>query len=311
MHDAALGRRAREAGRGEGVALLLLFVVPAFISTNILAARLGADTIPPAAFTFWRWLLAAILVLPIVASELWRKREALGREWRDIVLLGAIGMGISSGFVYVGAETTTATNIGLIYTLSPVFIVVLSMALFGERLSAARWLGIGLAFLGVLIIVAKGDPAILAGLRFVAGDLWIVGAALGWAIYSIALKRRGSAFGTLARFCLLALGGCVALLPFLVAEHAGGRTMPFDAKTVGVIALAAIPAGILAYSTYAYVIGRLGPSRAGVILYLNPLCASFYGWALLGERLQWFHLAGALLLLGGVYLATRRSPARP
>lgn len=308
MHDSAATRAHRELSRAERGALALLFVVPAFIATNILVARLGAETLPSAAFTFWRWLLAAALVAPFVAAELWRKRAAFRREWRDILLLGAIGMGVSSAFVYVGAKTTTAMNIGLIYTMSPVLIVILSVALFGERLSAPRWVGIGLAFVGVVVIIAKGDPAILAGLRFVAGDLWIVGAAIGWAIYSISLKRRSSEFGTLARFCVLALGGTLALLPFVIAENLAGRVMPTDLRSLGVVALAAIPAGILAYGTYAIVIGRLGPSRAGIILYLNPLYAAFYGWALLGETMQWYHLAGALLLLGGVFLATRRSP---
>ena len=69
--------------------------------------------------------------------------------------------------------------------------------------------------------------------------------------------------------------------------------------------MAAVPAGVIAYSVYTVVVGRLGPGPSSLTLYLNPLYAGLFGWLLLGEALAWYHWAGAVLLLPGVYIATR------
>nr|MBP8310221.1 EamA family transporter [Burkholderiaceae bacterium] len=62
------------------------------------------------------------------------------------------------------------------------------------------------------------------------------------------------------------------------------------------------------YQAYSFMQRELGPARTGIVLYLGPIWSALVAWALLGEQPQGFHLAGALLILPGVYLATRSSP---
>ena len=192
-------------------------VGPFLFATNMLAAKATADLIPPVALAFFRWLGA----LRGGGAALWA--GGLLREWPDLMVFGALGMGVCGAFVYIGADTTSATNIGLIYSSSPVLILVLAAVFYGQHIGRIAALGVALAFAGVLTILAQGDPDTLFDVRFVAGDLWMVAAASGWAIYSILLKHRPTGFDTLPRFFAICLAGVLILLPFTVAEHLGGE----------------------------------------------------------------------------------------
>ena len=77
--------------------MVLLFIAPALFASNMLVARATADTIPPVALAFWRWSVTLAIVLPMTAPVLWRARAALRREWRQAVVLGALGMGVCGG----------------------------------------------------------------------------------------------------------------------------------------------------------------------------------------------------------------------
>ena len=282
-------------------------VGPFLFATNMLAAKATADFIPPVALAFFRWLGALLLLAPVVWPRFWQQRRHLKREWPDLLVFGALGMGVCGAFVYIGADTTSATNIGLIYSSSPVLILVIAGLFFGQRPGSVTGLGVAMALLGVLTILAQGSPDTLFAVRFVVGDLWIVAAASGWAVYSILLKHRPTGFDTLPRFFAICLAGVLILLPFTVAEHLGGEPVAWTWETVGwMVLLAAIP-GVGAYAAYAFIVERLGPGKAGLILYMIPVIGVLLAWLLLGEAPAWYHCAGAALVLTGIRLANRSS----
>jgi drug/metabolite transporter (DMT)-like permease len=143
------------------------------------------------------------------------------RRVATIGLLSFLGMWICGGGVYVALHHTTATNAILIYTSSPVLILVLEMAFRGQRSSLRQLAGIGLAFIGVATILLQGDPTRLLVLEFNSGDIGMAIAALSWAIYSVVLKRaemRG--FPTIVLFAATALAGSWLLLPMVAWEMA-------------------------------------------------------------------------------------------
>src|SRR5262245_6536843 len=112
------------------LAMILMYIAPLLFIGNQVMARAIAGTFPPIALTFWRWVLALLILWPFVGTEIWRKRRAVMVQWRDHLILGALGMGVCGATVYIGAATTTATNIGIIYAGAPVLIVALSWALY-------------------------------------------------------------------------------------------------------------------------------------------------------------------------------------
>lgn len=285
-------------------AYALLLLAPAMFASNMLVARWVQGDIPPVALAFWRWALTLLFLLPICGQRLWQARVEIRQDWPTLLALGALGMGVCGAPVYIAGQTTTATNIGLIYTASPILIVVFARAFWGERIAWRQAAGIALALAGVLVIVARGDPAVLRRLAFTSGDLWVVLAMTGWALYSVLLRHRPSGLDLTVRFTAIVIGGLIATLPFLVVEMALGILPALEARTATVIVLVALVPGLGAYLAWGRLVATLGPGRTGLLMYLIPLYNAGLAWLLLGETLQGFHLIGAALVLPGVYLAT-------
>lgn len=292
-----------------GIAVLLLLIVPGMFSVNQLTARAVADVFPPFALAFWRWSGAFLVMLCFTGPRLWRQRRVVAAEWPDLLALGFLGMFVCGAIVYLGGQTTTATNIGLIYAASPVGIILIAWIGYGDRLSAAQTAGAGLALAGLLVVVCRGDPAVLAGLSFTPGDLWIAASASAWALYSVLLAKRPSRLDMAARFTAIAGAGALTLAPFAIGEAALGHVAPLDLRSVAIVVMLVLIPSLGAYQGYALVQRVLGAGIAGLVSYLSPVYNAGLAWVLLAEVPQPHHLMGAALVLPGLYLASRRRAA--
>ncbi len=312
----AEARGARQEARWLGLserqlALILLFVAPVLFCSNMLTARLVHDSFPPVALAFWRWSLALCLLLPFTGAALWRHRRAALKEWRDLLILGALGMGACGAFVYIGADTTSATNIGLIYSASPILIVILARVFYDEPLSRLQGTGVALSLLGVIAIICRGEVGVLMSLSFAVGDFWIVGAMAAWAVYCIMLQHRATALPMMARFAAIVTGGILVLLPFTIAEGIGiaglgGELPALEPRSFLIVAFLAVVPSFGAYQVYGLVQRILGAGPTSLLMYLFPLYNGVLAYLLLGEQLRSYHLIGAALVLPGIFLATRR-----
>ncbi|HEY5789859.1 MAG TPA: DMT family transporter, partial [Gammaproteobacteria bacterium] len=169
-------------------------------------------------------------------------------------------------------------------------------------------LGLVLSLGGAGWIIVRGEPAHLLALG-TPGDLWVLAAALTWAIYSAWLRRRPAGLEPLQFLLALVLFGWPVLLPFYLLEHAGGRVMTPDLPTLLLVLYVGVFASILAYVAWNHGVGRVGANRAGVFMHLMPVFSTLLAIALLGERLQLYHAVGIVLIGSGVALAARRPPA--
>jgi drug/metabolite transporter (DMT)-like permease len=287
------------------MAYAMLFVAPVLMTSNMLAARWVEGSIPPVSLTFWRWTLTLLILAPFAGPRLWRFRAEARREWKTTLALGALGMGVCGAPVYIGGITTSATNIGLIYAATPVLIVVFARLFWGEPVVPVKALGTALCLAGVVAIVTKGDIGALLQLEFTEGDLWIVLAMLGWALYSVLLRYRPSRLPLMARFTAIVLAGVLVNLPFYAFEAALGYETVLDLRTAAVILFVALVPGLAAFVLYGRLVALLGAQRTGLLMYLVPLYNAGLAYLLLGETLRPFHLAGVALILPGLWLATQ------
>jgi drug/metabolite transporter (DMT)-like permease len=288
------------------LAQALLFITPALWSVNYLVARWAPGVIAPHALALGRWTVAALLLACFCARELAAKRAHLRREWPQFLVLGALGMWVCGAFVYIGARSTSAVNLGLLYALSPVLIAVASALWLRERLAPRQVLGVVLALAGTVVILFKGHVDALAQLHINPGDAWVSVAVVCWAAYSLLLRAWSSAFSPLARLTLIACGGVVVLLPFTGWEAWAWLPSELSWRSAGLVLAAALLPGAAAYGAYSTMQRVLGAARVGVVLYLGPLYTAVVAWAVLGERIEPYHGLGALLILPGIWLATRR-----
>ena len=292
------------------LALLLLWLTPALWSSNYVIARAADGVIAPHALAFGRWSVALMFMLPMAGATLWQGFARWRHEWARMLALGALGMWICGAFVYIGAHTTSATNIGLIYAATPVAIALTGARLLREPVSMAQRLGMALALAGVLYVIAKGDMANLRSVRFSAGDGWIVVAAVSWVAYTVLLQRWPSALGPGPRLAAITFGGLLVLLPFTLIEASVAPGPPLGAKALWLIVLAGLLPGFISYQAYAYMLRELGVARASLVMYLSPIYAAFSAWLVLGEAPHWYHAAGAALILPSIYLASRSGAPR-
>ena len=284
---------------------LLLFIQPIFMATNIIVARGGVEYVPPISLAFWRWFTVFIILFPFFFNEISKKKFLIKKEFFQLFFLGLTGCGICGAFPFIAGMSTTMANMGIIYTSSPVFIIFLSIFLFREKISTNRIIGLIICLSGVFIIICKGNLNYLLNFKITSGDIWMLGAAIGWALYSIYLLNWKSKFSIMARFTLIAFFGFVSLLPFYFLEGLYFYKTNFNLIFLLWVLFAAISPGIIAFSLYTTVQRYLGASLTGFTLYLFAVYGAIFGIIIFEEMLLTFHYFGAALVFSGVYIARK------
>ncbi len=275
------------------------------MASNIIVARGGVEYVPPISLAFWRWLAVFLILMPFFFEEIVKKKKQFKSESIKLFFLGLTGCGICGAFPFIAGMSTTMANMGIIYTSSPIFIIVLSVLFFKDKINFSRIIGLILCLGGVLIIICKGDLSYLMKFKFTSGDLWMLGAAIGWAIYSIFLINWKSNFSLMARFTLIAFFGAISLFPFYIIEEAFFFNTVFNKNFLFWVLFAAISPGIIAFTLYTKVQKYVGASLAGFTLYIFSIYSAIYGIVLFDESLLTFHYYGATLVFIGVYLARK------
>ena len=275
------------------------------MASNIIVARGGVEYVPPVSLAFWRWLTVFVILMPFFFDEILRKKKQFKKESLKLFFLGLMGCGICGAFPFIAGMSTTMANMGIIYTSSPIFIIVLSVLFFGDKINFSRIIGLVLCLSGVFIIICKGDFTYLINFKFTSGDLWMLGAAIGWAVYSIFLINWKSSFSLMARFTLIAFFGAISLFPFYLIEESYFFNTAFNNNFIFWVLFAAISPGIIAFTLYTKVQKYVGASLAGFTLYIFSIYSAVYGIILFDESLLSFHYYGAALVFIGVYLARK------
>ena len=275
------------------------------MASNLVVARGGVEFVPPISLAFWRWTAVFIILLPFTYISLKKNYKIIIKEYKKLFFLGAMGCGVCGAFPFLAGETTTVTNMGIIYTSSPIFIILISAIFFNEKINFMKIIGLISCLIGVFAIIIKGDLNLLLNLNFTIGDLWMLAAAIGWALYSIYLFYWKSELPIFQRFTLVAFFGAISLLPFYIIEEVVVQRTLFNLQFFLWVVFAAISPGIIAFTLYTQAQKNLGASLTGFTLYVFTIYAAIYGFIFFDEKLETFHYIGTVLVFIGVYLAKK------
>lgn len=275
------------------------------MASNLIVARGGVEFVPPISLAFWRWTFVFLFLLPFTYVSLKKNYKVIIIEYKKLFFLGAMGCGVCGAFPFLAGETTTVTNMGIIYTSSPIFIIMISAFFFNEKINFIKIIGLISCLAGVFAIIIKGDINLLLSLNFTIGDLWMLAAAIGWALYSIYLFYWKSQLPIFQRFTLVAFFGAMSLLPFYIIEEVVFQRTVFSSQFFSWVLFAAISPGIIAFTLYTKAQKSLGASLTGFTLYIFTIYAAIYGFIFFDEKLESFHLLGTVLVFFGVYLAKK------
>jgi drug/metabolite transporter (DMT)-like permease len=273
-------------------------------SGNWIIGRALRDTVPPFALTFWRWVVAALLLAPIALPRLIDKGATLRRSWPLLLGMAVTGGALNQVAAYFALRHTETVNAVLLNAASPLFIILASWFFDGERASLRQMIGMALSFGGVLVIMNRGDLSQLAGLRFSIGDLALLAVMPLWAFYTIMLRRRPREIDNIALIFLLGVFGLAALAPAYAIERVYFPPVPWSWATVGASLYMGAFASVGAYLCWNKGAELVGSNRAGFTTYLMPVFATAMAVMLLDEELHFFHAIGSAAIILGIWLAT-------
>jgi drug/metabolite transporter (DMT)-like permease len=285
-----------------GAAYWLATLPPLFWSGNFLVARLMRDSIPPVQMSFWRWVLAFLLLLPFC----WRPVAASWPRIRSnlpfLALLGAIGVTAFNCFVYAALHHTTIANAALVNSLLPVVTFLLAYLILRETLAPRQLAGVAISLCGALLVICSGNPARLLAFTPNSGDMLVFIGMSCWALYTVLIRRRPVGLPPMAFLGVTIFFGVLFHLPAVAWEHAAKGGFTPSAATIGSLAYLAIFPSLLAYVFWNRSVAVLGPGRTGMFMHLLPPSSALLGLAVLGEPIAWFHVAGFAVIVSGIWL---------
>jgi drug/metabolite transporter (DMT)-like permease len=288
----------------------LLTIPPILWAGNAVVGRLVAGVVPPLTLNFLRWAIAFVLLLPLAAWVM-KRSSPLWPRIKRFALLGLLGIGMYNVLQYAALKTSTPLNVTLVASSIPVFMLALGALFFGQRIRGAQAAGAALSIAGVLVVLARGDVAHLAEVRFVIGDLLMLVATAAWAWYSWLLTKPGDPPEIRSDWAAMLMA---QLVPGVMwsALFAGGEWM-FSAPTmqwswglVAALAYVAIAPAIVAYRCWGLGVQRVGPAVAGFFSNLTPLFAALFSSAFLGEPPRLYHAFAFALIVGGIVVSSRK-----
>lgn len=282
-------------------AYFVLIFPPLLWAGNYVIGRAVVDQIGPVNLAFWRWLLAALVLLPFVAGPLWRQRRIIQKNWLALTFLAITGVSAFNTLVYIGFQSTTVTNGSLFNSLIPIFILILSRLLFNVTATPQQLFGVILSFIGVVLILSQLNLDKLLALSFNQGDIWILVACVDWAIYSLLIKYyRPAELDNLSFLGITIIFGCILLFPIYLWNPGNEPALQFNPELAWVLGYVVIFASIVAFFAWNYALSQVDAHIGGQFVHLLPIFGAILGMLFLGETLQFYHFAGGGLIALGL-----------
>lgn len=287
----------------------LLTLTALFWSGNFVLSRAIHTEIPPLALSFWRWVIALLILLPFVITSLKQQWSLLQSQWQRVVLLAITGISGFNSLVYLGTQYTSATNALLLNAFIPVLTILISWFFLHLHLARMQLIGVAISVLGVMVILSQGDWQTVTSLNFNRGDLFIFIAAACWALYTILIKDLDQNINRITLLAVIIFIGILGILPFYLWEWLQSAPIVLSNEVIGSFIYVGIFPSILAVWFYNYGVAEVGPARASLFIHLMPVFGTLMSTFFLGENFYLYHVFGISAIFTGIYLSTRKNPA--
>lgn len=288
-----------------GFAYFIAALPPLFWAGNFLLARMYRGDIPPLQMSFWRWVIAMVILLAMTGPAVRANSALIRKELPMLALLGLLGVTAFSSFVYTALHYTTVINGSLVNSMLPVVTFILALLILGDRISLRQGLGVVLAMLGAVVIITSGNLGQVLNLGFNRGDLLVFCGTSCWALYTVLLKWRPTQLPPMVFLAVTVSLGVLFHIPFLIWEIVAVGTFTPTWDRLAVLVYFAVFASILAYVCWGRAVAAIGPGRTGTFMYMLPAFSAALAITILGEHFELFHAVGVALIFGGIILVTK------
>jgi drug/metabolite transporter (DMT)-like permease len=292
---------------------VLMTLPPLLWAGNAVVGRLMVGQVPPLTLNLLRWLLTALILLPLAWRAL-RPPSRILQRWPYLLAVGVLGVGAFNSLQYLALVTSTPLNVTLVASSMPVWMLAVGALFYGEHPNRRQWIGAALGLAGVLIVIGRGSPQTLLAVRLVPGDLFILAAVIGWAFYSWLLARPPAHMQGARRpdwdwsglLLIQTLFGLFAASLFSAGEQAlGAAPIRWSFGVAAALLYVSLGASIVAYRCWGLGVAQGGPALAAFFNNLTPLFAALLSALLLGETPKAYHVAAFVLIVAGIAVPSR------
>jgi len=292
-------------------AIALLVIPPLMWSGNAVVGRLVAPMVSPMTLNLLRWGIAFLLLLPLAGAVL-RRDSGLWPQWRRFAWLSLFSIGGYNALLYLALNTSTAINVTLVGASTPVWMLLIGRLFFKVAVTRRQMLGAALSMAGVVLVLGRGDWEVLAQLRLVPGDLYVLLASVAWAFYSWLLAHPTPESANIrADWAHFLLGQVVFGLGWSALFTAGEWALTpahidWSWPLAAALAFIALGPAVIAYGAWGAGVSRAGPAVAGFFINLTPLFTALLSALFLGEPPRLYHALAFVLIVSGILLSSAK-----
>lgn len=286
-------------------ALALPLLAVLIWSLNITVTRYVVDYISPVSISFYRWLVAFLVLTPFMSAKVWRERQLVVQHWKQLAVLAAFGMVLYQGLGYTAAHYTTATNMGIINAFIPIFTIFVSMVMLKDIPNRFAVVGSLLSFAGLLYVMAQGNLLNLVQSGGHLGDVMMVLAVFFYAFYGVFLKKWQLQIPLMISLYVQIIFALLYHLPFVL-------WLGLDAinpQNVGSVLYAGIFPSLIAPLVWMLAVQMIGPNRTSIFMNLMPVFTAIIANIWLAEAWTVYHSIGGVIILLGILLAQKKDGA--
>ncbi|MBU3846843.1 MAG: DMT family transporter [Candidatus Acinetobacter avistercoris] len=283
-------------------ALALPVIAVLIWSFNIAISRYVADYISPVSISFYRWLIAFVILTPFIIPKVWQQRELIRPHLWQLAFLSLCGMVLYQGLAYTAAHYTTATNMGIINAFIPIFTIFVSILILKEIPTRFAVIGSILSFAGLLYVISQGRWESLMNLAGHWGDVLMIIAVFFYAFYGVFLKKWQLKLPLMISLYIQIGFAIIYHVPFVMVLGLD----PIQSDNFASVLYAGIFPSILAPLVWMMAVQRIGPNQTSIFMNLMPIFTAIIAYIWLNEAWTIYHTIGGIVILLGVGLAQRR-----
>jgi drug/metabolite transporter (DMT)-like permease len=226
-------------------------------------------------------------------------------DFLKFCLLGLFGNGLFQPLFTTGLKYTTASDCSIIMATSPLFGIIISVLMGIEKVSKKMIIGILISFIGVIIIVSKDMPSSFSLATHFGGNLLMVGAVISFALYTVLAKPVLIKNSPLKVNTYSIVTGTFISFPWSIRSVLDQNWLSISATAWFVILFCVIITTALGYTLWYRGVAKIGPARTMIYHNLVPVTTISFAIPILGETISGFQVLGAVIAIGGIYIARR------
>lgn len=287
----------------KGYGYLMALVAVLLWSGNFIIAKNTAGEIPPASISFYRWTIAAIILTPFVFKKCVAQWKEIKKHKWHLTITAIFGITIFNTCAYIAAPDVPAIHLALFSaSASPIFSIILAAIFLKENIHLIKLAGILIGITGILSLLTQGNLNQLSTFTFHKADLWILGAAISFAIYNILVRKKPPTLHPQVFLVVVFWIGILFLLPFFVYEQYPSPTV-MSFKNMSALLYLGVGASLIAYLCWNVAIRRIGAGRTALFGNLIPVFSMIEAVLILGEKLTLNQAISSILIITGLLVA--------